>query len=150
MMAITLPTITDQPAIIQLVKNDESEFIQDLYNRYGAALFGIILRIVKSDELAEDVFQQTFLKIREESVQYQPSKTRIFTWAAAIARNIAIIYSSGKPVVNEDHALNTEEAVFKLIYQEGHTCAQVADKLGISVQTARTKFKIAVNTFVVR
>ncbi|KAA5544893.1 sigma-70 family RNA polymerase sigma factor [Adhaeribacter rhizoryzae] len=61
-----------------------------LYDKYSAALYGIILRIVKSEVVAEDVMQETFVKIWSSIGQYNKEKGRLFTWIINIARHAAI------------------------------------------------------------
>ena len=61
-----------------------------LYDQYGAALFGVILKVVKSESIAEDVLQESFVKIWNKIDQYDEKKGRFFTWILNIARNTAI------------------------------------------------------------
>lgn len=60
------------------------------YNNYGDTLLGLIFKVVQSREAAEEVLQDTFVKIWKYSAQYDRSKGRLFTWFANIARNAAI------------------------------------------------------------
>ncbi len=60
------------------------------YKNYGDTLLGLIFKVVKSREAAEEVLQDTFVKIWKYSAQYDRSKGRLFTWFANIARNTAI------------------------------------------------------------
>ena len=57
---------------------------------YAASLLGVIFRITQHTEAAEDVLQETFLKIWNSSELYDSSKGRLFTWMMNIARNLAI------------------------------------------------------------
>lgn len=61
-----------------------------LYNMYAASLYGVILRIVNHREIAEELLQDTFVKICEHCNLYDPSKGRFFTWIMSIARNLSI------------------------------------------------------------
>jgi len=63
---------------------------------YSAALFGVISRIVKSDEVAEDVLQEVFVKIWNSIERYDTSKGRLFTWMISMTRNLAIDYTRSK------------------------------------------------------
>jgi len=60
-----------------------------LYDMYANSLFGIINRIVKNTEMAEDVLQESFIKVWDSFDQYDASKGRFFTWISCIARNKA-------------------------------------------------------------
>ena len=51
----------DQQLINRLQAQDRTA-IGTLYDAYGGALFGVVLRIVQQRELAEQVLQDTFVK----------------------------------------------------------------------------------------
>lgn len=61
-----------------------------LYEATSAKLFGIIVRICRDRGLAEDVLQETYVKIWRSAASYDPSVARPVSWMAAIARNSAI------------------------------------------------------------
>lgn len=57
---------------------------------YSGSLLGVISRIVQHTEIAEDLLQDTFIKIWNSTEYYDSSKGRLFTWMVNIARNLAI------------------------------------------------------------
>lgn len=81
--------ISEELIILGLIENN-ARALQQLYKMYAPALFGIIKRIVKFDEVAEDVLQDTFVKIWKSINLYDSSKGRFFTWIANVAKNLAI------------------------------------------------------------
>lgn len=76
--------------VIALLLQGDRKAISIAYKNYADALFGIILRIVKSNEIAEEVLHDTFIKIWDNAGKFDESKGRLFTWFANIARNSAI------------------------------------------------------------
>ncbi len=76
--------------MVNALKTGKQESITRIYNLYAPALMGIIFRIVKHRELAEDALQETFVKIWKSANQYQETKGRLFTWMARLAKNTAI------------------------------------------------------------
>ena len=76
--------------LVCALKNGDVKAFAELYDRYAAALFGVIGRIVNSNECAEDVLQETFIKISRSISTYDEDKGRLFTWMAKTARNTAI------------------------------------------------------------
>lgn len=76
--------------IITLLKQRDRRSIEMLYELYAPALFGIALKIVRSDQVAEDVVQEVFVKVWKNGSKYHPSKGRLFTWLLNITRNTAI------------------------------------------------------------
>jgi RNA polymerase sigma factor (sigma-70 family) len=61
-----------------------------LYEHYSAALYGTIHRIVNSEEVAQEVLHDVFMKVWNNFKAYDPSKGRLFTWLINISRNLAI------------------------------------------------------------
>ena len=82
-------TIAENELVSLLQQHDRKGF-EYLYDRYSAALYGVVLRIVRSEELAEDVVQEAFVKIWKNIGMYDRSKGTLFTWMLNIARNTAI------------------------------------------------------------
>jgi len=74
---------------ILLLKEDK-EAITLLYKNYSAAIYGIISRIIQDKEIANEVLQDTFVKIWKNSTKFDITKGKLFTWMAQIARNSAI------------------------------------------------------------
>jgi RNA polymerase sigma-70 factor (ECF subfamily) len=80
---------TEHELVILLKSRDRIGF-EYLYDRYSAALYGIILKIVKSEDNAADVLQDTFLKVWKNIGTFHPEKGTLFTWLLNVARNAAI------------------------------------------------------------
>ena len=76
--------------LVSLLKCNNRDAFEYLYDRYSPALFGIILKIVKDDEKAADVMQDAFLKIWKNINSYNAEKGSLFTWILNVARNTAI------------------------------------------------------------
>lgn len=81
--------ISDEELVNALIRKD-SDSVGILYDKYSAFLFGIITRIVNSDETAEDVLQEVFVKVWKNIGSYDSSKGKLITWMANISRNLAI------------------------------------------------------------
>ena len=91
-----------------------------LYKDYAPALMRLILKIVKRDEIAQDVLQETFVKIWKSSFKYEEIKGRPYTWMARLATNTAIDHLRLKGEIrstqNKDLAIVFEETETKLMY----------------------------------
>ena len=112
-----------------------------LYDMYSAALFGIISRIVPQIEVAEDLLQETFIKIWNSAEGYDPDKGRLFTWMMNIARNVAIDKLRSKDYRNAEKNQDIENNVDFIDAQKGITFN--ADVLGIKdlVTSLKPEFK---------
>lgn len=76
--------------LILALQRREKIAAEALYDMYSASLFGVIIRIVNDEGLAEDILQDTFLKIWNSFSSYNADKGRLFTWMVNIARNLSI------------------------------------------------------------
>lgn len=76
--------------LVTMLTGRDTDGMEILYDNYSAALYGVIHRIIQNEEIAEDVMQETFLKIWNNFTAYDAAKGRLFTWMVNIARNMAI------------------------------------------------------------
>jgi RNA polymerase sigma-70 factor (ECF subfamily) len=72
-----------------VAKGDEAAF-ERLYAATRAKLYGVVLRILHRQDLAEEVVQETYVKVWNNAAQFDPAVSSPITWMAAIARNRAI------------------------------------------------------------
>ena len=77
------------PLIEKTAAGDREAFCA-LYQRSSAKLFGVILRILKQEDLAEDVLKEVYVTIWEKAALYRSEQGRVMSWMIAIARNKAI------------------------------------------------------------
>ena len=63
------PRPTDEQLMLDLKKGDLAAF-EALYDRYNKRLFHYILRFVNQREAAEDILQETFLRILKHRKSY--------------------------------------------------------------------------------
>ncbi len=76
---ISTPTAAEAALVSRLRARDETA-MTEFYDRYSAALYGVIQRIVKAEDEAEDVLQEALVKIWHAIESYDSSKGRLFTW----------------------------------------------------------------------
>ncbi len=87
--------------LVSALANREKIAVEALYDMYSASLFGVISRIVIETETAEDVLQETFVKIWHSFSSYSTEKGRLFTWMVNIARNLAVDKIRSKDFKNQ-------------------------------------------------
>jgi RNA polymerase sigma-70 factor (ECF subfamily) len=85
----TKPLIAENE-LVSLLKSRDKRGFEMLYTNYSSALYGIVLKIVRTEEIAEDVLQDAFVKIWKNVISYDSSKGTLFTWMLNVARNTAI------------------------------------------------------------
>jgi RNA polymerase sigma-70 factor (ECF subfamily) len=72
-----------------VAKGDQAAF-ERLYVATRAKLYGVLLRILGTPELADHVMQETYVKVWHMAGSFDPTIASPVTWMVAIARNRAI------------------------------------------------------------
>jgi RNA polymerase sigma-70 factor (ECF subfamily) len=70
-------------------RGDRAAFEQ-LYAATRAKLYGVVLRILRRRDLADEVMQEAYLRIWGSAGSFDPARASPITWMVAIARNRAI------------------------------------------------------------
>lgn len=123
------------------LRRHEKIAAEALYYMYSASLYGVIMRIVNDNELAEDLLQETFVKIWQSFTSYSAEKGRLFTWMVNIARNLSIDKVRSKDFRNQTKNQEIENTV-NLIDEQKNTVYK-PELLGIKdlVDTLRPEQK---------
>lgn len=119
----------DQQQLIDGLMDNSPAAFRQLYKMYAANLLGVIMKIVKQQETAEDLLQETFVKISGNIHRYDPSKARLFTWLLNVSRNTAIDHLRK---VSSRQDSRTDELETGLIGYEHHFIqSQATDTIGL-------------------
>jgi len=97
--------------LVRALKGKETIAIQALYDMYSGALLGVISRIIQQPEVAEDLLQETFIKIWNSADSYDSTKGRLFTWMINLARNLSIDKVRSKDYRNSNKNQDIENNV---------------------------------------
>jgi len=85
---VDLTTATDQEVVEHACDGAEAAF-RELVRRYQRPVFSLIYRMVRDRELAEDLAQETFVKVLNALDRYRP-EFKFSSWVFKIANNAAI------------------------------------------------------------
>lgn len=165
--------ISEETLVARLRARDNTA-VSLLYDMYSATLYGVILQIVKTEEVAEDVLQEAFIKIWKSFDRYDEQKGRLFTWMLNVCRNLAIDKIRSKEfrmklsmdtmspetqsnfassAFNPDHIGLREvveklspdqQKIINLMYFEGLTQSEIAEEYNIPLGTVKTRARSAV------
>lgn len=157
--------------IVSLLAEKDDKAISLLYENYGDTLFGVAYKVVKDEDLAQDILQESFIKIWKKADTYDASKAKLFTWLFRIVRNTAIdklrsvtnksdkeiqidvsdVYNVGVKGINPEH-LDIQENLDKIedkyrivleaLFFEGMTQQEASDELEIPLGTIKSRLKI--------
>jgi RNA polymerase sigma-70 factor (ECF subfamily) len=152
--------------LARVAAGDRGEAIEELYRRYAGRLFGLGLRLLSDRQLAEEMVQETFVRLWRGAATYDPEKGRAVTFVFTIARRVAVdLYRrpSSRPfepepenVVDDadpvshmltgmvvQHALAAltpqHLEVLELSYRRDLTQREVSEVLGIPLGTVKTR-----------
>lgn len=104
-----LRTPDDITALVTRVAAGDSDAFAALYDATSLKLFGICLRILRRQELAEEILQEVYIRIWDKAADFDASRASPITWMATIARNRAIDEVRRKKPVFADDMAGTEE-----------------------------------------
>ena len=79
---------TDQEVVV-FAKDGVDEAYRELVRRYERPVFSLVYRMVRNRELAEDLAQETFIKVLNAIQSYRP-EFKFSSWVFKIANNAAI------------------------------------------------------------
>jgi len=157
--------------IVELLRERNDKAISLLYEHYGDTLYGVAFKVVRDGELAQDVLQESFVKIWKKSDTYDASKAKLFTWLFRITRNTAIdklrsintksekeiqidvsnVYNVGiqstRPELldvreNLDKIDDKYQIVLDALFFQGMTQQEASDELDIPLGTIKSRLKI--------
>lgn len=155
--------------LIAFRKGDKKAFDQ-IYHAYSAAMYAVCLRYTRCADDAQDVLQESFIKIYRKSDQYALDRP-IGAWIKTVVIHTALTYIRQNyrfELKEEDHffdeqqefAFNEDDSdllkkqllaflnklpdgyrtVFNLFVIENLTHKEIAEHLGISENTSKTQF----------
>lgn len=157
--------------IVELLQERNEKAISLLYEHYGNTLYGVAYKVVRDGELAQDVLQESFVKIWKKSDSYDSTKAKLFTWLFRITRNTAIdklrsvntktdkeiqmdvsdVYNLGVESIRpefidvKDNLGKIEDKyqiVLEALFFQGMTQQEASDELDIPLGTIKSRLKI--------
>ncbi|WP_299000766.1 RNA polymerase sigma factor [Flagellimonas sp. S174] len=157
--------------IVSLLAEKDDKAISLLYEHYGDTLYGVAYKVVKDDDLAQDILQESFIKIWKKADTYDASKAKLFTWLFRITRNTSIdklrsinnkmdkevqidvsdVYNVGVEGIRPD-VLDMQDNLEKIepkyqivleaLFFEGMTQQEASEELDIPLGTIKSRLKI--------
>ncbi len=157
--------------IVELLQERNEKAISLLYEHYGDTLYGVANKVLRDEELAQDVLQESFVKIWKKSDSYDPTKAKLFTWLFRITRNTAIdklrsvntkadkeiqmdvsnVYNLGVDSIrpelmdvkeNLDKIESKYQIVLEALFFQGMTQQEASEELDIPLGTIKSRLKI--------
>ncbi len=156
--------------LIEACKNQEPNAQRQLYREYAPKMFGLLKRYVKRREDAEDVLIEAFFKVLDNIDRFQGSGS-FEGWVRRIVVNEALMFLRRKhnfnlsldatdmdipSTANAGQELQAADilqlldqlptgyrTVFNLYVLEGYKHREIAELLGISINTSKSQLILA-------
>jgi RNA polymerase sigma-70 factor (ECF subfamily) len=90
LLALELSEGKDDAELARRLQRHEPQAMADLYDRYGRLAYSVILSVVRDAATAEDLVQETFLRVWNRAVGFDAERGALGPWLLAVARNRAI------------------------------------------------------------
>jgi len=130
---------SENAAIAQGLKKQDPELLDHLIETYQHRLMRYLLFLTGKREVAEDLFQETWMRVLLRGSQYN-GKARFDTWLFTIARNLVIDLSRKRTMSSLDEMSDgrDDERPFEIAmtgpspleqFQERENCAEVSEVL---------------------
>jgi RNA polymerase sigma-70 factor (ECF subfamily) len=115
----------DIESMRRIAAQDQQAF-RALYQQYGKAVYSLAYRILQNATLAEEVTQDTFLKVWQQRAHWDPQKGKLKNWLLTIAQFTAIDrlrHERRQPNLHPDPVEEIDETMFMAhddsLWQEG-------------------------------
>lgn len=160
--------IRDGDLIAQVAAGDRGAPLEELYRRYAGRLYGIGLRLLGDRGLAEELVQESFVRLWRTADRYDPARGSVAGFVGVLARRIAVDLwrrPSSRPigpgggnggggaaldqldavleglVVQDalDALTPAHRQVLELSYGRGLTQSEIARRLGVPLGTVKTR-----------
>jgi RNA polymerase sigma-70 factor, ECF subfamily len=98
----------DNLAVARALRKRDGKVIAQLIEHYQHRLLRYLLYLTAQRELAEDLFQEVWIRVMERGSQYT-GKARFDTWLFSIARNLVIDNARKRTCASLDELCDTKE-----------------------------------------
>src|SRR5919202_4028150 len=77
-------------AVVALVARSDDQALAELYDRFGRVAYGLALRVVRDQSLAEDAVQEAFLTAWRTADRFVPERAKASTWLLTLVHRRAV------------------------------------------------------------
>lgn len=77
-------------AVVALVARSDDQALAELYDRFGRTAYGLALRILRDETLAEDAVQDAFLTAWRRADTFMPERAKASTWLLTLVHRRAV------------------------------------------------------------
>jgi RNA polymerase sigma-70 factor, ECF subfamily len=166
--AVATPLAEEESALLaRVAAGDRGAALEELYRRYETEVYGLGLRMLRDRGLAEELVQETFIRLWRQAHRYDPQRGTVGAFLFVIARRMAIDLgqrpssrpfqpepaqdepAAGDPVDELIEGLTVRDAmqslsephqqILELYYGQDRKQADIAQLLGLPLGTVKTR-----------
>ncbi|HNP48127.1 MAG TPA: sigma-70 family RNA polymerase sigma factor [Bacteroidia bacterium] len=116
--------LMDDKDLVNLYQKGDQRAISELVSRYKQRIYSTIYFLVRNRELAEDLFQDTFIKILTSlKNKHYSEQGKFLPWALRIAHNLVIDHFRKDKLMPLQHD-SEEFSVFDVLPQKSRNAAE--------------------------
>ncbi|MGA2213362.1 MAG: sigma-70 family RNA polymerase sigma factor [Bryobacteraceae bacterium] len=115
--------------LIARLQRRDPQALAEVYDLYGRLAYALVLRVVRDKAIAEDLVQETFLRVWNRSGSLDAAKGALGPWVLAIARNRAIDYLRSTEGRGRSSAVELDETEHASLYREMENGILVSDQV---------------------
>ncbi len=137
---VSVTTIEADLELLRRIAVRDEAALADLYDRYSRLAYGVVMRILRSRSDAEDVLQETFVRVWSRADTYDGRLGSPAAWLTRIARNRAIDRVRAKRVrsdISVKPALGPNGEAARLPEPETHETPEVVWQASATAQAIR-------------
>src|SRR6476659_7248701 len=86
----TVPSTADDLDLLRRAAAGDSSAVLALYDRHAGVLMALATRVLGSRDEAEEVVQESLIRVWQEARSYDPARGGLRAWLCTIARNRAL------------------------------------------------------------
>lgn len=87
---VNITTATTDENLLAYIAAQNQDALMALYQRYSAMVYGLAMRVLQNQTLAEEVTQDIFMKLWRKPSRWDPALGKLSSWLLATTRNAAI------------------------------------------------------------
>lgn len=176
---ITLSNLThlkaapSQATLVDGLRANQPWAYRQLQDDYASNLLKYLLKVVKDQAEAEDLLQETFIKVWQHIATYDLKRAGFSTWLFKIAHNNALDHLRSRKMLHSldpDYELNSpaytptyncigiaelvtrclspnQQQIIDLLYFKGYTMQEAAIHLKLPLGTVKTHSRLAIQRF---
>lgn len=160
--------------LVAVATRQDRDAFGSLFGHFGPRMKTFFRRGGMSPEMAEELVQETMLRVWRKASHYDPGRAAVSTWIFTIARNLRIDFNRRQrdpsllpsdpvdvPPSIEDELLAAErdenvrlalaklspeqQAIIRLSYYIEKSQTEIASELGIPLGTVKSRIRLAMN-----